>query len=251
MTRSSTVFSLASSTRSSAYFTVHITCPSILKSPKFSRASLFRYSLYKLNKIGGKQHPFLTPISILCLLFSPWSSLNLIHWTMYSLLINLLAHQSVPFPFRIYISLFQFSCSDVCQSMKKTHNSSLSKFRSDIILSISITSVFLFPLISPKWSFQITSSRLLSNFPLWILATLFALWEMKLIAGWFLHFVASGFLIKSIITSMKSLGHSRGLYLLSTSCAIIFHKIFFRQSEPIPRLLSAFLSLIFLIAFSM
>jgi hypothetical protein len=31
------------------------------------------------------------------------------------------------------------------------------------------------------------------------------------------------------------LGNSRGSYLLSTSCVIIFHKIFFRRSESIPR----------------
>ena len=37
---------LASSTKSSAYFTVRITCPPILKSPNPSRASLRRYSFY-------------------------------------------------------------------------------------------------------------------------------------------------------------------------------------------------------------
>ena len=52
-----TVFSLASSTRSSANFSVRITCLSILKSPKPLRAFLVRYSVYTLNGIGDKQHP--------------------------------------------------------------------------------------------------------------------------------------------------------------------------------------------------
>jgi hypothetical protein len=42
----SNLSSFASSTRSFAYFTVRIICPPILKSPKPSRASLTRYSLY-------------------------------------------------------------------------------------------------------------------------------------------------------------------------------------------------------------
>ena len=70
----STISSLASSTRSSAYFTEKITTPHILKSPNPSNASLIRYSLYKLNRIGDKQHPCLTPLPIFTLLDSPLSS---------------------------------------------------------------------------------------------------------------------------------------------------------------------------------
>jgi hypothetical protein len=50
---------LDSSTSSSAYYTVRITCP-ILKSPNPSVASLVKYSLYKLSRNGDKQHPSLT-----------------------------------------------------------------------------------------------------------------------------------------------------------------------------------------------
>ena len=45
----STVSSLSISTRSSAYFTVWMICPPMLKSPSPSRASLVRHSLYMLN----------------------------------------------------------------------------------------------------------------------------------------------------------------------------------------------------------
>ena len=70
----STVSSLAISTRSSAYFTIWITCPPMLKCPSPSRASLVRHSLYKMNRIGDKQHPCLTPLPICTLLVSPRSS---------------------------------------------------------------------------------------------------------------------------------------------------------------------------------
>ena len=38
---------------------MRITCPPVLKSLDPSRASLVRYSLYNLNKIGDKQHSFI------------------------------------------------------------------------------------------------------------------------------------------------------------------------------------------------
>ena len=51
---------------------------------------LVRHSLYKLNRIGDKQHPCLTPLPVCTLLVSPRSSRILTLWSMYSLLINLL-----------------------------------------------------------------------------------------------------------------------------------------------------------------
>ena len=63
MTPYNTVSSLASSRRSSAYFRVRITCPPVLNFLNPSVASLVMYLLYKLNGIGDKQHPFLTPLS--------------------------------------------------------------------------------------------------------------------------------------------------------------------------------------------
>jgi hypothetical protein len=75
---------------------VWITCPPILKSSNPSRASLIRYSLYKLNRICDKQQPCLTPIPIFTLLVSPWSSRTLTLCSMYNLLINLLSRRSVP-----------------------------------------------------------------------------------------------------------------------------------------------------------
>ena len=99
--------SLASRTRSSAYFTLRITIPCILKSQQLSWASLLRYSLYKLNTIGNKQHPCLTPIPVFTFIGSLLSCFSLTLWSMYSFC------QSVPVTFRICINLVQFTRSSV------------------------------------------------------------------------------------------------------------------------------------------
>ena len=107
----------------------------MLKSPSPSRASLVRQSLYKLNIIGDKQHPCLTPLPIYTLLASPRSSRTLTFCSMYNLLINLVSRQSMPILFRICINLVQFTLSTAfCQSMKQTRSSSsISKVHSAII----------------------------------------------------------------------------------------------------------------------
>jgi hypothetical protein len=55
-----------------------------LKSPSPSTISLVRYSLYKLNKLGDKQHPCQTPLPIFTLLVSPRSSRTLTFCSMSS-----------------------------------------------------------------------------------------------------------------------------------------------------------------------
>jgi len=127
-------------------------CPPILKSPNPSRASLVRHSLYKLNRIGDKQHPCLTHLPIFILLVSPQFSCTLTPGAMYKLLINLLSRQSIPVPFRICIKLVHLTRSNAfCQSMKQTHGSiSISKVHSDIILSIPIAFLVPFPLLNPN-----------------------------------------------------------------------------------------------------
>jgi hypothetical protein len=65
----STITSLAFSTSSFAYFTFRITSY-IEKSRIPSRAFLARYLLYKLNKLGEKQHTYLTPFPIVTLVKS-------------------------------------------------------------------------------------------------------------------------------------------------------------------------------------
>ena len=124
----------------------------MLKSPSPSRASLVRHSLYKLNRIGDKQHPCRTPLPICTLLVSPWSSRSLTFCSMYNLLINLLSRQSMPILFRICINLIQFTQSNAfCQSMKQTHSSSsISKVCSAIILIIPIASLVPFLLLNPN-----------------------------------------------------------------------------------------------------
>ena len=72
----STGSSWASSTRSSAYFTVRITCPPIWKCPYSSGASLVKYLLYKLNRMDDKQLPCQTLLPIFTLLVSRGSSFS-------------------------------------------------------------------------------------------------------------------------------------------------------------------------------
>jgi len=129
----------------------------ILKSPNPSRASLVRHSLYKLNRIGDKQHPCLTPLPVFTLLVSSRFSQTLTHWAMYKLLINLLSRQSIPVSLRICINLVHLTRTNAfCQSMKQIiSSSSISRVRSDIILSIPIASLVPFPLLNPNWSFQV------------------------------------------------------------------------------------------------
>ena len=93
--------SSASSTRSSAYIIVSITCP-LLKSHNPSRAPLIRYFLYKLNKLGDRQHPCPTYIlfcTLLCFLV-PFILNILIHVQFAD---QPVSHQSKPVLFRICI----------------------------------------------------------------------------------------------------------------------------------------------------
>jgi len=106
-------------TRSSAYFTAWMICPPILKSPNPSRASLVRHSLYKLNRIGDKQHPCLPLLPVFTIHVSLRFSHSLTLWAMYKLLICLLSRQSIPVPFRICINSVHLTRSNAfCQSMK-------------------------------------------------------------------------------------------------------------------------------------
>ena len=182
----STASSLASNTRSSAYLTVWMICPPILKSPNPSRASLVRYSLYKVNRIGNKHHPCLTPLPVFTLLVSPLPSFCLTLWSMYNLLTNLLSHQLITVTFRIYIYLVQLPWSNAfCQYMNQVHNSSsMSKVHSDIILGIPVASLFPFPLLNRNWSSPSTYSIFLSNLLLSIIATILAVCAMMLTLCW-------------------------------------------------------------------
>ena len=126
----------------------------MLKTPSPSRASLVRHSLYKLNRIGDKQHPFLTSPPICKILFSPRSCRTLTFCYMYNLLNNLLSRQPMPILFRICINFVQLTRSNAfCQSMKQTRSSSsISKVRSAVILIIPIAFLVPFPLLNPNCS---------------------------------------------------------------------------------------------------
>jgi len=119
-----------------------------------------------LNRIGDKQHPCLTRLPVFTLLVSPRFIRTLTLWAMYKLLTNLLSRQSIPVPFRICINLVQLTRSDsFYQSVKQTQSSgSISKVRSDIILSNPIASLVPCPLLNPDWSSSSTSSISFQSF---------------------------------------------------------------------------------------
>jgi hypothetical protein len=77
-------FSLTISSKLSAYFTVRITCPPPLNPPDHSGATLVRYTLYKLNRNGDKQNPYLNSLPVFKLGDSPLSSISLTLWSMYA-----------------------------------------------------------------------------------------------------------------------------------------------------------------------
>jgi len=94
----STTSSLVRNTRPSAYFTVRIACPSILKSPKPSRVSLASYSLYQLNTIDDKQYPWQIPLPTFRLLLFPWSSFTLTLRSKHNFLFKLLSREGNAVP---------------------------------------------------------------------------------------------------------------------------------------------------------
>ena len=115
---------------------------------------------------------------------------------MYNFLINLLSRQSIPVCFRICINLVHFIRSNAfSQSIKQTHNfSSISKVRSDIYHSQHPNCIHSFFSSSfPNWSSPSTSSIFLSTPILSILAAIVAVYTMRQILRWPLHFVAYGF----------------------------------------------------------
>jgi hypothetical protein len=74
----------------SMYCTVRMTCTLILKCENLTRASFITNSLYKCNRIGAKQHSYLTPVRIFPLFVSPCSSGILTLLSVCNFLINLL-----------------------------------------------------------------------------------------------------------------------------------------------------------------
>ena len=96
----STLSFLAINTRTSAYFTVWIILSPTLKSPSPTRTSFVRHSLYKLNRIGDKQHPCLTPLPVWTLLVSPRYSCSLTFCSIYNLLINIFLANRYQFSLR-------------------------------------------------------------------------------------------------------------------------------------------------------
>jgi len=118
--------------------------------PKPFKCFLCKLFAVKMNRIVDKQDPCLTLRPLFIILVCRWSSLNLTFSSMHNLPINLLQHNSILIPFRIYINLAHFKRSNAFrQSMKQEQNSSsMSNVRSDIFLSIPVASLAPFPLLN-------------------------------------------------------------------------------------------------------
>ena len=150
----STASSLASSWRSSTYFTVWITCPPILKSPEPSEVSLVKNSLHKSSRISDKQHP---------------SSLHSPSFTLVKFYFNMLLHvqfadqpsfMSVPVCFRIWISLVSFHGQMPSAGLWRRRTVPLCPNYALIFFSIPITSVVPCHFLNPDWFSQGTSLTL-------------------------------------------------------------------------------------------
>ena len=163
--------SLASSTRA-VYYTVWITCP-VSKSLKASKASLIRFSLYKSNRMGDKQHPYPTYRPFFTRLASPWCGFILTLWFMHSFL-SIFFHAN-RYHFPLGSGLIWSSLDGQVPSAILWSTHTVSCFRFYFILSIPIASPFPFPLLNQSWSSPSTSSIFLL---LSILATMCAVRAM-------------------------------------------------------------------------
>ena len=142
----STISLLASSTRSSAYFTVWISCPQSEVFKPF-KSFLLSYLLYTLNRIGDK-HLYLTPLPI----FTYWppsgSSLNfnaLIH----NLPINSLHASQYQFPWESALIWANLHSQKPSAHPWRRHTIlHVPKVCSDTILSIMFTILFSIPFLS-------------------------------------------------------------------------------------------------------
>ena len=145
---------------------MRITCYPILKTPSPSTECLVKYSLYNSNRIRDKWHPCLAHFPLFTILASSSSSPNVILRSTQNLLINLLSRQSTSPPFRICINLNYLTRPNAfCQSVRQALNfSSMSKVRSDTILSIQIAYLLPFSLLNPNWSSPSRSSILFQSF---------------------------------------------------------------------------------------
>lgn len=143
--------SLAGSTKLSVYFTVKIVFPFFFKFPTPFERFLDKTSRFKLNTIGEKQHS----LPIFTLLVSLWPSHFITLWLRCNLLIKL---QQFSLRFALIWSSLH---GKMHHSMKQVLKfSSMSKFRSHIILNIPIVSLFLF-FSKPKLMFY----KYFPNFP--------------------------------------------------------------------------------------
>jgi hypothetical protein len=66
---------------------VRITCPPLFWNfQSLQQLRLVRHSLYKVNRIGDKQHHCPTPLPVFLLLVSTWCIFLFTFWTMHNLL---------------------------------------------------------------------------------------------------------------------------------------------------------------------
>ena len=191
-----------------------------------SRASFVKNSLCKSNRIGAKQHSCLTPVRILTLFVSPWSSGILTFLSVWNFLITFLP---------VYEASTQFL---ICVQ---------SSF--DYVLSVQIVSVVPYSLLNRKCSFWMYSLVFFSMRLVSILATTFAVCSLWLIVGFSLLFVAFCFFCTEVIvTSLKSLSNCAVSCMLIVALLVWHHFLSTVSISPGTSFLVAFLLLISSIA---
>jgi hypothetical protein len=151
-----------------------------LKSPNLSKASMIRYSLHELNRIGDKRHSCPTPLPAFTLLVFPWSGFSLTLWYMHSCCSLFFRAYRYQISFRVCINLIQFTLANAfCPSLKRAHarahththtqsSSCVFRVNSDIIIRIPTASVVSFSLPNPNWFSASTSSVFLPILPVYL-----------------------------------------------------------------------------------
>ena len=227
---------LASSTRSSAYFTVRITCPPVLKTPNPSTVSFVQLCGVQLNTIGDKQQPFLTPLPVFTFLVSPLSSRTLTQIHVQFVDQHSFVEVTSSFLYKPHYSGAADTVKRFYYSLKQAHNStSVSKVHSNIILGITIAFLVSFPLPNPNWSSPGTSSvffsiflRILTNLFLhrvmwvkWNELILYAAFHFILIIYYFIHF----WLIRLSTCLHKAKSFRVKFLLVNTICINLFRAL--------------------------
>lgn len=166
--------------------------------------------MYKLNRIGNRQHPCLVFLPVFTFLISTWSSLSLSLSTMYNLLITFLSRQSMPLSFKSALFCTSLHSKIISANTLSKHRIFYLCLKWVLILfSASQWHPCFLPLFQVQCDLHQVRSQFSSVLFQSMLSAILDTRVITVIVRWQLQFVAFGFFFKLIILiAMKSPGHS-------------------------------------------